>query len=151
MQSRSAGLDGRLPRPAAVGLDTLAILKVGTAATGATLDEREKEYETNPISHNPQGINGLQLVSSTAGRPAQQDLTDRSTWIRGDLDLSPIAQASAGRFAETCGPVGLDTLAILKGGGQQRDRRPRSTIEEKRNEPNFAQSTRNQWIMAVLP
>ena len=116
MQSRSAGLDGRLPRPAAVGLDTLAILKVGTAATGATLDEREKEYETNPISHNPQGINGLQLVSSTAGRPAQQDLTDRSTGIRGDLDLSPIAQASAGRFAETCGPVGLDTLAILKGG-----------------------------------
>ena len=34
-----------------------------------TRGEREKNDETNPISYNPQGINGLRLVSSTVGRP----------------------------------------------------------------------------------
>ena len=64
-------------------LDTPAILKRGTAETGMTLGEREKNDETNPISYNPQGINGLRLVSGTVDGPAQQNLTDRSSWIRG--------------------------------------------------------------------
>ena len=46
-------------------LDTPAILRGETAETGVTLDEREKNDETNQMSHNPQGINGLRLVSST--------------------------------------------------------------------------------------
>ena len=35
-----------LPKPAAVGLDTLAILKMGTATTVAALDKREKTKQT---------------------------------------------------------------------------------------------------------
>ena len=49
-----------------------------------TLDEREKNYQTKPISHNPQGINGLWLVSSAAGRPARQNPNGRSAGIQGD-------------------------------------------------------------------
>ena len=44
--------------------------------------------QTNPISHKPLPINGLRRVSIAAGRPAQQNLTDRSTGIRGDLGLT---------------------------------------------------------------
>ena len=51
-------------RPAET-LDTLAILKGETAETGVTLDEREKDDETNPISHNPLGINALPEASRT--------------------------------------------------------------------------------------
>ena len=57
-----------------------------------TLDQREKEYETNPISHNSQGINGLQRVSSTAG---SANLTDRSSSIRADTDLRVGARGTA--------------------------------------------------------
>ena len=71
-----------LPRPATVGLDTLAILKVGTATTGATLDKREKN-QTNPISSNPVAISELHLDSSV--RPLTQH---RDTGC-------PVAQASA--------------------------------------------------------
>ena len=53
-----------------------------------TLDERKIKNETNPIPRNPRRINGLRLVSSTAGWPAQRNLTDRSAGIREDIDQS---------------------------------------------------------------
>ena len=53
-----------------------------------TLDERKIKNETNQIPRNPQGINGLWLVSSTAGGPAQRNLSDRSAGMRGDIDRS---------------------------------------------------------------
>ena len=46
-----------LPKPAVVGLDTLAILKMGTATTGAALDKREKTKQTQFL------VTLLQLVS----------------------------------------------------------------------------------------
>ena len=52
-----------------------------------TLDEREKDDETNPISHNPFAINELWRSSGAAERLDQLNLTDRSTGIRGDIDL----------------------------------------------------------------
>ena len=42
----------------------------------------ERNYQTKPISYNQQGINGLRRVSSTVGRPARQDPTDRSRGIQ---------------------------------------------------------------------
>ena len=53
-----------------------------------TLDERKIKNETNPIPRNPRGINGLRLVSSTAGWPAQRNLTDRSAGMLEDIDRS---------------------------------------------------------------
>ena len=41
-----------------------------------------KNYQTKPISYNPRGIKGLRLISSTAGQPARQDPTDRSSGTR---------------------------------------------------------------------
>ena len=38
-------------------------------------------YQTNPISHKPQGINGLQQILRTERRPAQQDLTSGPTEV----------------------------------------------------------------------
>ena len=47
-----------------------------------TLDEREKNDETNPISHNPLAVNELRGGSGTAV-PAPPKLTDRPARIRG--------------------------------------------------------------------
>ena len=49
-----------------------------------------ENYQTKPISHNPQGINGLRLVSSTAGRSARQNPPDRSSGTRRDLRLRAV-------------------------------------------------------------
>ena len=61
-----------------------------------TLDEQEKNDETNPISHNPLAVDELRRGSGTAV-PAPQKLTDRSTGIRGDIDLRAAAQRNSNR------------------------------------------------------
>ena len=45
-------------------VDTPGILKGETSETGITLGEREKKYETKPISHNQLVINGLWRIYS---------------------------------------------------------------------------------------
>ena len=45
-KSRTAGLGGRFAETCGRWLDTLAILKMGTATTGAALDKREKTKQT---------------------------------------------------------------------------------------------------------
>ena len=62
------------------GLDTLAILKGEKAGDRHHVRGIEQEKnETNPISYNQHGINGLRRISGTAARTAQQNLSDRST------------------------------------------------------------------------
>ena len=78
---RTASFDHR-PRET---LDTVAILKEGDGLA-TTLDAQEKN-ETNPISHNPQGINSLRRFRSGWPRVVQQHLTDRPTGIRETSDL----------------------------------------------------------------
>ena len=53
--------------PEAVGADS------STDTAAARTNGRKKDYQTKPISYNPQGIKGLRLVSSAAGRLARQD------------------------------------------------------------------------------
>ena len=62
--SRPAAFSGSRPCAKAnlptEALDTPAILKGGDCGDRHHTRPRGEKYETNPISHNPQGINGLQ-------------------------------------------------------------------------------------------
>ncbi len=61
-----------------------------------TLDEREKNDETKPISRKPLAVNELRRSSDTAV-PAPPKLTDRPAGIRGDIDLRAAAQRNSNR------------------------------------------------------
>ena len=54
-------------------------------AVGSYEPTRQQNYQTNPISSNPKGINGLQLVSSTAGRSDPSNPTDRPAGYKGSF------------------------------------------------------------------
>ena len=60
-------------------------IRAPTLQSHKTMDQRN--YQTKPISYNPKGINGLRLVSATAGQSARQNPTDNSSGIQGDLCL----------------------------------------------------------------
>ena len=62
-----------------------------------TLDQREKNYQTKPISHNPQGINGLWLVSSAAGRQLDKTPTDAPPGSKGTVARGQSARGATGQ------------------------------------------------------
>ena len=61
-----------------------------------TLDEQAINDETNPISRKSFAVNELRSGSGAAA-PAPQKLTDRSTGIRGNIDLRAAAQRNSNR------------------------------------------------------
>ena len=78
-------------RPVAAGPDLL-YSDGGTAAPRSTSEKNTKRTQFLTTNAESTGYDGF---SNTVGPPAQRYLTDRSGGIRGDFELSPVAQASA--------------------------------------------------------
>ena len=80
-----------VPRPADVAL---FCWEGPQPASTTTADRGQNTKQTQFLTTNAESM-GYDGFSSTAGPPAQRDLTDRSGGIRGDFDLSPVAHGSA--------------------------------------------------------